>query len=44
LRCGLAILVGHLVAEPAGRAADLIRPAEEDMFRWGSRDDDPDLS
>jgi len=33
--------LGHLVAEPAGRAADLIRPAEEDMFRQGSSDADP---
>jgi len=34
--------LGHLVTEPAGRAADLIRPAAEDMFRTGSSDDDLD--
>jgi coenzyme F420-0:L-glutamate ligase/coenzyme F420-1:gamma-L-glutamate ligase len=33
--------LGHLVAEPGGRAADLIRPAAEDLFRYGSRDADP---
>lgn len=35
--------LGHLVAEAAGRAADMIRPASEDMFRTGSSDDDAHL-
>jgi coenzyme F420-0:L-glutamate ligase/coenzyme F420-1:gamma-L-glutamate ligase len=30
--------LGHLVVESAGRAADLIRPPDEDMFRWGTRE------
>jgi coenzyme F420-0:L-glutamate ligase/coenzyme F420-1:gamma-L-glutamate ligase len=30
--------LGDLVGDPAGRAADLVRPAETDMFGFGSRE------
>src|SRR5436305_913278 len=30
--------LGHLVTAGAGRASDLVRRPEEDMFRWGSRE------
>jgi coenzyme F420-0:L-glutamate ligase / coenzyme F420-1:gamma-L-glutamate ligase len=39
-RVPVAIVRGlaHLVAESAGTAADLVRRAEDDMFRWGPRE------
>ncbi|MDQ1683862.1 MAG: dehydro coenzyme reductase / coenzyme F420-0:L-glutamate ligase / coenzyme [Frankiaceae bacterium] len=30
--------LGHLVGDLAGQASDLIRKADEDLFRWGSRE------
>lgn len=39
-RIPVAVVRGlsHLVAAGAGRAADLVRPPAEDMFRWGARE------